>query len=70
MQVSSVVHTRVEVHRINSEMCVLRLRKVNLVSFYFLSHFHFYFNLFSIFLFLELKVRVKTHEHKKKDIKE
>ena len=31
-----------------------RLQKVDLVSFYFLSHFYFLFNLFFIFLFLEL----------------
>ena len=31
-----------------------RLQKVDLVSFYFLSHFYFLFDLFLIFLFLEL----------------
>ena len=47
---------------------VSRSRKVDLVSFYFLSHFHFIFDLFSFFYFLEPRVRVKTHEHKKKGI--
>jgi len=35
-----------------------RSQKVDLVSFYFLSHFYFLFDLFFIFLFLELWVRV------------
>ena len=35
-----------------------RSQKVDLVSFYFLSHFSFSLDLFSFILFLELRVRV------------
>jgi len=33
---------------------ISRLRKVNFVSFYFLSHFYFFLIYFSFFLFLKL----------------
>ena len=45
---------------------LLRPGKVDLVSFYFFSHFYFIFELFSFFLFLELRVRVKSVNTRRK----
>ena len=52
---------------------VSRSRKVDLVSFIFLSDFYFLFNLFLCFLFIALRVRVRVmtgHDHKSRNMME
>ena len=58
---SEISSIKIAIIILNSEIVLVsknsylsRLQKVDLVSFYYFSHFYFYFYLFFIFLFLEL----------------